>query len=239
MRTRHLDFIQTDDKRRLPVGVPVPPPRVEELPSCVPELTRPCVYERGYCVFHEGEPVAHVFFIVAGLLTETHSQSQVISMVRLPGSWLGMGSAVSRMPHQTSAVALTDCALGAIPTRTVLLRMTTDVEFAGYVAAVLSRQLMEQRDSYGDCSRRLIRLLGRLFAAASVRGSDGSRRLAFGLSVTQLADGLGASRERVSRLLTRLQAAGILRRDKGWLRAPVGSPFASEVPTANLYSARG
>lgn len=166
--------------------------------------------------------------IAEGLMVEKSRQPRALSTVRLPGSWLGAAEAISGAGHQTTGAALTDCAVRVIPTTEFLLMLAASAEVAEYVVDLLAREIADRRTWMGDCSTRLALLLHQLFEALSVPGPGGSKRLTVDVSVTQMAEGLGASRESISRLFSRLTRAGIVRRERGWLSAPAGSPLVAD-----------
>ena len=98
--------------------------------------------------------------------------------------------------------------------RQQLTLLNSDAAVAPAVARMLSQHMAELFDhmvaqSQGPLQDRLRAVLARLSAANGERLGDG--RLRLHLTHADLAQAVGASRQRVSEALRRLQAAGALR----------------------------
>jgi CRP-like cAMP-binding protein len=174
-------------------------------------------YRNGDVVFAEGDRSNDVAVVVSGrlkILCSTESGGEVALAIRQPGDLVGELAAIDDpgTPRIASAVALG-------PTAVRLIRA---VEFTDFLVAyptsglVLLRMLTgrlraaeRRRVEYGsvDATRRLGRLLVELAQPVDARGRA---VVSDGLSQSELASLIGASRESVARGFTRLRQLGLV-----------------------------
>jgi len=199
---------------------------------CREYLESPHFFPRNARVFREGDPIRAVYFIKAGIVKIVSSvEGRDVLLALRTDYWpLGSVSATLGAPYTGSAITMTECQLCPVPVADFhRLRNTVpavSIWFQHVLATELENQFHRTRQlATAGVTVKLEELLLRMLRLASRKRQDGSLRLDVQVSVTELADLVCASREHVSRVLTRLQARGIVVRDRDWIVAPAASPL--------------
>jgi CRP-like cAMP-binding protein len=199
----------------------------------------PCIgYPVGATVTRGGQPVRTLHFITSGVirLTVARDGDDVFVAVRTPGWLLGAVPAILGVTHTTTGVALTDCELRPLSIAEFDHIRQANHAVGRWLQVMLAREVSEQLSRgaalVGAAGRaRVEQLLVELFAAASVEREDGSRKLAFDLTVTDFANLVASGREPVSRIFTALAREAVIGRDRGWLVVPGRSPLLERIRT--------
>ena len=173
--------------------------------------TRTMPIARGALIYDVGDAPDGIYRIISGVIpAHSRDAAPLIGHLLGPGAWFGEGAALTRLPRVMSASALIETRLGFLPIDTIedignefpefwrglASLAATDTALAVQVA----RDLMITRPE-----DRVIAVLRRLAESLG-------RSAAIPLSQEQLADMCVLSRGAVSRILSRLEGAGKVRR---------------------------
>jgi CRP-like cAMP-binding protein len=166
---------------------------------------------------HQDEPSSHVFIVLGGWTKVTRSASngyEALLALRGPGDIVGESSAVSGRPRSATVTTL-----GALETITIERERFLAQLASSPSTALALLGLTADRTRASDRRRvefaaltvreRLAILLLDLARTHGEPGSEGIR-LTTGLSQSELAGSVGASREAVARLLKELRLRGIV-----------------------------
>ncbi len=168
---------------------------------------------RGDTVFSPGDPAGGVYRVVSGVLGATDLEGMsdgLIGHLLGPSAWFGEGPALTRMPRRMGILAMTEARLAYLPLAAIeesgqncpeLWRGLAALTAANAAVAVqVARDLMTPRPE-----ERCTAILSRLSASIGP-GTP------IPLSQEQLADMCTLSRGAVSRILSRLESAGLVQR---------------------------
>lgn len=185
-------------------------------------------YPAGMELLRQGARPPDVYLIEQGVVKLIHSDEEGRSLIvdlRFPGWLLGAASVILDEPCLVTAVTLTPCRLRRIRADDFLHLTLTSREWSWGLNQVLSRGVHDQVvHSCGlglqSARRRLEHFLWK--AALSMGGIEGQRplRLQLPLNHSELAELMAVTESYLSRLLKRLEKAGLLRQDRGWLIIP-------------------
>jgi CRP/FNR family transcriptional regulator, cyclic AMP receptor protein len=209
------------------------------LPRIEPSVSLP----KGSRVFREGEPVRCVYFITHGVvkLVSSAAGREVLVATRTRGWILGAVAAILNKSHRSTAITMSECQLVPLPLTEFHESRYQQQDMSMWLHDMLAREVEEQlarsRDLVtANVRGRLEQLLGDLLMCSGRTRTDGSVKLTLSVTVTEIADLIGASREQVSRTISRLVKEGILRRHKNWFEFPSTSPIAARVRQATKES---
>lgn len=174
-------------------------------------------YRQGAVVMQRGQPVSAVMVLLSGRMrTLANGANGEVLLIRWlePGEAVGVASALTQLPFQIDLEASGPCEALWIPTADFVAALHSDAAAGVAVARMLSLRVAELFDhvvaqSEGLLTDRLRAVLVNIGAVNGERLQDGALRL----RITQgdLADAVGASRQRVNEALHALQASGEVR----------------------------
>ena len=166
---------------------------------------------RGVRIYGYGEQPGGIYRVMSGVVgAQSRDDDALIGHLLGPGSWFGESSALTRQPRVVATVAMTETRLAYLPLQVIeeigafhpdLWRGLAALAASNSAIAVqITRDLMITRpeERVSAVLRRLSHSLG--------------REIPIPLSQEQLADMCVLSRGAVSRILSRLESAGLVRR---------------------------
>ena len=195
-------------------------------------------YTAGSVVFSEGEPSRGVYLLCKGKIKLSIGASDgktLILHIAEPGELLGLSSAISRRPFQTTAEAREDCQMVYISQEDLTRLMREHNDICLRVAEHLSQR-------YSGACREIRSLalshsaagkLAKLLLEWAPDNRDASRPVQLKLTMTheEMAEMIGTSRETVTRLFAEfkkkqlIQASGstLLVRNRPGLQSLIGT----------------
>ena len=188
-----------------------------------PDLGEPCHLRAGAELFREAEAVHDVFFLISGFVKLlVHSGRDVITGLATEESVLGGEAVLVKSRHCATAVAVTPCVVKRASAAIFRRLLDTDVDFARRVREAQSRDAIRNLRMIAElktipAEQRLGRLLREFFLLQRTHEQAPNGRLSLPLNFRELADLLAVTPQYLSSLVTRLQIAGALRRENGWL----------------------
>lgn len=194
----------------------------------------------GTLLLHQDASVTAVYLIEHGIVKLTRCEPDGDHTgvgLRYAGWLLGAAAVVLDLPATTEARTLTPGTLRIIPAAVVIQKLRTDLHFAWLITEMLSREVNEQTSQMAalgalSTRERLLRLLSELtLATPTPPAADRWTKIPLPFRYRDLAQVLQCSPERLSRIISRLQDDGVLRRDSGslFVRAPVGTTVAAAL----------
>lgn len=184
-------------------------------------------FRRGDHVFRDRDEIETVFFLVKGIVSlyKLNSLGEKRVIFTPMGGQMLNESIVDALPASISCEALEDCVLLCFDRRKFLYAMEQDFELTKAVVRALScmvRRLYRQVKNASGSVRGDKRLAAKLWKLARDRGAPCERgtRIEMKLSVTYLAEMLGAKRESVSRHLKTLMERNLVERVGNVLYVP-------------------
>jgi len=191
----------------------VPKPALYAIASEI--LQRP--YKKGHYFFRTGDTPSHVFVVASGLasLTEDDDSGRDHDLYTLSsGGVFGLAAVILGIPRTRSAKALADSDVLLIGKDTFEGLQRRFPSFARNVTLELCRLLCLSEKNAGQLAlRNVTSRLAKLFLESASVG-----RIQLFSSHRELALRVGCSRETVTRLLGRLERAGIVSADRGRVR---------------------
>jgi CRP/FNR family cyclic AMP-dependent transcriptional regulator len=184
------------------------------------EMMRARSYPSGSAVVHQGEPVDGVYVVQSGVVRLLHltppGKAVAVQLVG-PAGVLGLPEMVSRVPYPWTARVVEDAVLEFIPRARFLAFLATYPEVALDLLGQVSHELVHlQRDLCATMAGAPMpeRLLDKLRELCEDYGVDTAEglRLDLHMTVQDLADHLGCSRQWVSKTLGDLEQRGMIRR---------------------------
>lgn len=174
-------------------------------------------YRGGTVVMQRGQQVSAVMILLSGRMrTLANGANGEVLLIRWlePGEAVGVASALTQVPFQIDLEASGPCEALWIPTADFIAALHSDAAAGVAVARMLSVRVAELFDhvvaqSKGLLADRLRAVLMNIGAVNGERLPDGGLRLR--ITQTDLADAVGASRQRVNEALHLLQAGGEVR----------------------------
>jgi CRP/FNR family transcriptional regulator len=176
------------------------------------------IYPRGGILFAEGQPARGVYALCSGRAKVSVSSSEgktVILFIAQPGDLLGVNSVLNGGPHEVSVEALDRCRVDFISRTDFLNLLDRSKPARGKVCLAIGNELSEVVDRVRSLllsqssAGKLARLLLEWSDDFGQPTSQGIR-LNHGLTQEEIAQMICASRETVSRLLTKMKRKEIL-----------------------------
>ena len=194
-------------------------------------------FRKGETVFHQGDPGDALFIMASGsvkvVLPSDEGAEPAIVAVLGPGEFFGELAILDGAAHSATIVAVE-------PTETLVLHrdaflrlIDTEPELRRALLASLATEIrrltghvedLHFLDLPGRLASRIIRL-----AATQPRADDGSVRLPWPYTQSELAGMIGGSRQSVNRLLSDLVDEGLVRLERDVLIVPDHDRLAASV----------
>lgn len=178
-------------------------------------------YERGDFLMREGEPSGHVALVRRGrvkVVKLTEDGHEVVITIKGPGELLGEISALDGDPRTADVVAVETVDASLIATSDLDQFLADHHRVAHVMLRMIVGRLRDadrRRVEFGqDVSNRVARQIVELYI--DQQGGDDPSRLP--LTHDELAGMVGASRETVSRALSRLRARGLIATERRSIR---------------------
>ena len=176
----------------------------------------------GDCVCREGQPVAHWFGVVEGLLKMSSDDADGGTMTFAglpPGGWFGEGTVIKREPYRYNVQALRKSVVAALPVETFDWLLDHSIGFNRFVMNQLNERLGQfiaarAIDRLNNPDVRVARSLAALFNHTLYPGVGEVLRI----TQQELAYLVGLSRQRVNQALATLHAQGAIQVEYGGLR---------------------
>lgn len=193
-----------------------------------------CHYSRGDCAVRQGERSGEIHLIVSGAFKASSlsasGQSMTLSIMG-PHEVFGEMAFLDGGEHSASVSALTEACTLRMSTLTFGELVQCNASVGDYLYKVLALRLRRlsrtsERLALDDVPGRLARQLLDLSERFGIVGPEGVR-LALGLSQRELAELVGATRERVNRALATWSRQGLISIDGRDLVVPSMQQFSS------------
>lgn len=179
---------------------------------------------KGHCFYWDGDAEEQLYYLQKGyvrIVKSSESGGSLTVALMGPGDFFGLTDPFRDAVHQFSALAMTDCAVGAVPRDrlTVLLSQYPELSnrFFQWMSLCQRISLSKVRDLtlYGKPGA-LASVLLRLANTCGIHeGSE--RRLGLRLSNVELAHMIGTTRETVNRMLCDMKRNGTITMRDGFL----------------------
>lgn len=206
--------MQPESLRAIPLFEGLDAAELAAVAALVSERSR----ARNAVVFHEGDPVENIFFIVSGLvkvftLTDD-GREQTINLLR-PGEFFPHVGFLEGGRAPATAVALEESRLAAIRRTDLLDLVARDGRIAAGMLKAMGRRITALQHRVKDLAHRDLhaRVALTLLRLAEEHGTPcptGATALGLHLTHQELANLIGAARESVSRALADLRREGAL-----------------------------
>lgn len=193
---------------------------LQALPASESEALRKlgatCRYRDGATLARRGQRMKSVPVLTKGRLRTvtslTDGREHLIRWVE-PGEAVGVASVLAQLPFQTDLIASGPCEVRSIPGEEFVDVMRRNAEVGVAVARLLAARLSEVFDhvvaqAQGRLQDRVEAALQHLAAENGVKLADGRIRLR--VTHQDIAEAVGASRQRVNESLHGLQRAGVV-----------------------------
>lgn len=171
--------------------------------------------------WHSGDTVIQAGTVADALLLVLSGRLRMVAVSKqghevlfrwfAPGEFIGLVSIIGHVPVPTEAVAVGEVQAVAIEREALLSHLRGDAEGALHFAAIAAHFAAEMVELFvaqttGSLSERILNVLWRLARHEAAGNNDGDVRLA--LSHQDIANAVGASRQRVSLELQKLVKRG-------------------------------
>lgn len=179
-------------------------------------------FAAGACVCRKGEPALAWIGLVDGLakINALNSSGKSVTFAGVPpGSWIGEGSVLKREPRRYDVIALRDSRIAFLPETTFHWLLDSSLAFNRYLIHQLNERLgyfigMVENDRLLDPDARVARALASLYHPMLYPATGPEIQL----SQEELGYLAGASRQRVNQALQRIERAGLVRIEYGFIR---------------------
>jgi CRP/FNR family cyclic AMP-dependent transcriptional regulator len=181
-------------------------------------------FARNEVIFHQGDPGDALYVITAGsvkiLLPSAEGDEAIIATLH-PGDFFGELAILDREPRSATAKALEATETWQLPSDGFRMLLDTDRGLRDALLTALSRELRRltghvEELHFLDLAGRLASRLVRLAADAEPAGGT-SVRLNWPYTQSDLASMIGGTRQSVNRLLSGLEAEGLVRLERDLL----------------------
>lgn len=203
-------------------------------------VSRSFVYGSGFPLYRQGDEANGIYIVHAGWVKLAYSSEQgngaSVGLVG-PGSVLGLPQVLSGTRHPAAAQVVQPSEFAFVERDHFLDFIDHHPRLTQRLLSLLSRELARVLSELCETAGKLPaqdRLLHVLEELARDCGqpSDDGVRIGIPLTVQDLADRIGCSRQWTSRLLGELEEAGKLGRRRGWYFLPSLDPRPGEVAEA-------
>jgi CRP/FNR family transcriptional regulator, cyclic AMP receptor protein len=183
-------------------------------------------FRRAETIFHQGDPGDALFVVASGsvkvVLPSDEGAEPAIVAILGPGEFFGELAILDGAPHSATIVAVE-------PTETLVLHrdaflslIDTDPELRRALLASLAAEIRRLTGHvedlhFLDLPGRLASRIVRLAASSGVEDPDGTIRIAWPYTQSELAGMIGGSRQSVNRLLADLADQGLVRLERDQL----------------------
>jgi len=182
------------------------------------EVSHKSTLPAGAILFVEGQPPRGMFILCSGrvnLSTTSREGKILILKSAMAGEALGLSATISGMGYEMTAEAATPCQLSFVDRKHFLELMESHTETGQHAAQCLSR---DYRSAYRDIhdlilTRSSAGKLARLLLSHSPQELDCEDQIQTLMTHEEMAQRIGASRETVTRLLSRLRRKRLIRWD--------------------------
>lgn len=174
-------------------------------------------YKKGSIIFMEGDPGVAFYYIISGkvkLYTTSCDGREHIINIFGDGCVFGEATLLTGIDYPATAETLEDSKIGVLKNNDLENLIKEDTSLALEIIKVLSRRLIMasrviRNMAFKDTAQRTAAALFELSQNHGVNTHDG---IELNLEITrqELADVVGASRESISRVLSRLKKNGII-----------------------------
>jgi len=187
-----------------------------------------------------GSEVRHLYLIEDGVVGRfvPAAGRNLLEGLRTPGWLLGAAPAMRRGPHEATVLAMTNCVVRSLPV-TVFRKAIQCLDVSIWLNEMLASDLRAHTARAAAVVTHTTQVLVEelfieMMLASGRPGLDGSIRLPLQMSVTDVGDLVGASREHTSRILGDLEAIGLLVRVGGWFVVPFDSRLVRQIHRRRL-----
>jgi CRP/FNR family transcriptional regulator, cyclic AMP receptor protein len=182
------------------------------------QISHKSVLPPGAILFVEGQQPRGLFIICSGkvnLSTTSREGKLLILKTAIPGEVLGLSATISGMNYEITAETATPCQVSFIDRKRFLALMESYGETGLHAAQCLSR---DYHNAYRDIhdlvlTRSSLGKLARLLLSQTGPEDTDDDRINTQMTHEEMAQRIGASRETVTRLLTRLRRKRLIRMD--------------------------
>lgn len=196
------------------------PLEAEERAALAP-LLRPRRFEAGRAVFQRGDPSEELLLVISGSLRVCvcSLDGRVLAFrVAVPGDVVGEIGALDGGPRSADVVAARNCEALALSRADLQRLLASRPAMALGVVRFLCRRLRETSEqlearALQRVEARLARFLSRLTGGFDVDGAGREVELKLGVSQSEIAELIGASRPKVSLAFGALEEQGAIRRE--------------------------
>ena len=183
------------------------------------------LYPPGVELFQQGEKSPDVYLIRDGVVKLVCCDAmgrQIIIALRFRNSFVGAPAVVLDATQPTSAMTIGRCTILRIPAEVFLSILENDTEACWSLHKMHCRMLLEAcarmtELACNDSQARLLRLLRQLADDIGGLNDKGEIRMSPPLTRTEMAATVAVSPEHLSRLFKKLEEAGTIRVEKGWI----------------------
>jgi len=194
-------------------------------------------YSSGEIIFAQGEPNDGVYCVSVGtaaIRKLDESGNSVILQLAYPGDTIGFHSFLTGTKHRTNAEALGDCALCHFDSATINVALTRDPTLGRHFLKRSIAELDFARDMLfrqATLSNRgkVVHLLLLLAKRHGRRHTDGSHSIDLPISRHDLAAMVGMRPESISRIISRLESAGLAEFSGRHVTIPRIEALAAEI----------
>lgn len=201
------------------VGDPHPTASVQPSGDRLRHLSPPHWFPAGVQLFRQGDSARMAYLIEQGTIKLHYTGEggeEITAGVLKEGQIVGAGSIVLEEPYPATAITYTPCMLRLYPAESLRRVIALADPLIAKLVKSLSREAEERRARCSDLGllsarHRLEQMLWEMFDSLQ----SSVKRLAF--RHQERAQEIAIRPSYLSQLLGRMEAEGILRRDKGWL----------------------
>lgn len=170
------------------------------------------LYAKGTTIFAEGESPRGIYILCQGQIKLSMMDSEgktLIVAVAEPGDVLGLHAAITGESHELTAETLQPCQLNFVGRTDFLAFLQAHGDACLYAAEHISKDCLSALDLIRSIglSHRMEERLAKLLLRWSAHGqhTDGIIRVNVSMTHEEIAQFVGASRETVTRLLTKFK----------------------------------